>query len=508
MNGGFMKRLLLTILLLGCTGIASARNYETSGTGMSGGITLFDSANPMVGLNNPALLDDYHRMRTPVSSYAESPVEMTDDPADSMLDNSMNPLGLVPRYGFGRLFLANVYFGANVSAETLEGMSYYLPLLRTALGPSGLGVDEDIPLFGSTTLNLPSLIRIMTLGSIDTTPLFQSYTETGDYALISNIIDLVMNDADSPGAYVFYNLNLLSYYRHNFGFSIYSSSDVLAGLFSDDRTLLLVSDPVVDIHTEVGISVSVGHGEVNLPFIGKVSIGSTYRLYALVEGHTENVSDALRLYEQLDLLYQHLENASTLGDYLDVSALGDGSLAKGGIGLGCDLGFVKKVSSHLIIAGKFSDVISPVYWLNSSSLGWKAPDLSMGVKYTLPVDKRYWLLVNEPNILVQLDDMLYTYPVSFLAKLHLGFNVKTLGDFLELGLGLNQGYPTLGFTLHITPAILAKIPVIKYLFYVTAPVTFFHVKYNFTIYGKELGQYPGDFGFEGYNTGLEAYIGF
>ncbi len=104
--------------------------------------------------------------------------------------------------------------------------------------------------------------------------------------------------------------------------------------------------------------------------------------------------------------------------------------------------------------------------------------------------------------------MFYTYPVSFLAKLHMGVRVKTLGDFLELGAGLNQGYPTLGFTLHITPAILAKIPVVKYLFYATAPATFFHVKYNFTIYGKELGEYPGDLGFQGINTGVEFYIGF
>lgn len=496
-----MKRVFAILILLLSVNLIHARNYETTGTGMCGGVTLFDADSPLVGMNNAALLSGYGLRPAPATAFAEDP----DSGGGDLSDSSENPRGLIPRYGFGRLYLGNLYAGANLSSETWMGMSYYMPLFVLAANNDNLA--DSFGWIGGAD-NAVTFFKWLTFGMLDISPLFDTniFNMTTS-EIVSNVLDIVLNGVDQPGLNVSFNANLLSYYRKNFGIAFYASGDVTAGLFGEDHTLLVVNDPVIKVREDLGIAVSVGHGEFELPVIGKFSLGSTFRLYQIFQAESDTVLEAYQLYDTIDQWVSHLQSSQTVSDYLDASVLGDGSLAKAGFGLAWDAGLVKKLGSHLSLAAKFSDVLSPVYWLNTAKLGWLAPDLCLGVKYDVPVDGRYWMLLNKPTLEFQIDDMLYTYPVSFLAKLHFGASCRTLFDVLEIGAGINQGYPTLGFSLHITPAILARIPVVKYLFYVTAPVTFFNLKVSYTLYGKELGTYAGESGYQGYNVGVETYIG-
>lgn len=86
--------------------------------------------------------------------------------------------------------------------------------------------------------------------------------------------------------------------------------------------------------------------------------------------------------------------------------------------------------------------------------------------------------------------MFYTHPVSFLVKLHLGADSDFLFNILKVGVGLNSGYPTLGLSFDL-PLLIA-----------------FHITGNLTFYGQELGTYPGQNGYEGYNFALGTYLDF
>jgi hypothetical protein len=68
----------------------------------------------LIGLNNPSLLCEYHRLGIPANAL------YTDDPLADISDGSYNPRGLVPHYGFGRLFLASAYIGMNGSVDMLQ----------------------------------------------------------------------------------------------------------------------------------------------------------------------------------------------------------------------------------------------------------------------------------------------------------------------------------------------------------------------------------------------------
>jgi hypothetical protein len=237
--------------------------------------------------------------------------------------------------------------------------------------------------FLGTTINFIDLINVMTLGTVDVSALFVTNADTSDSSIISNALQLIIDNADAAGAYIFYNINLLSYYRKNFGIAFYASGDVMAGLFGEDRTALVINDPVVKVRSEEGLAVSVGHGERELQLIGKATIGSTFRLYALIEGKSETVLDALNLYKQIETYMAAAGSSGNWADYLDFSAFGDGSLVKGGVGLAWDVALTKSFNNYFSIAFKLSDLFSPVYWLNNSTLGWRVPDLSFGLRYAI-----------------------------------------------------------------------------------------------------------------------------
>lgn len=512
------KRCLVLFFLMIFTGISLvyAKSYQTGGTGFIGGITLFEEASPFMGMNNPGLISGYHQIDfrpeklliDPDFSYSGF-TEREEMSVDS-LDAAYDPTGYLPRYGFGRVFLPSFYISIGASEDTYDSSKYLMNAFALGFFADSAEVPETMTISGLGDIHIPTVVNTLTFGLLDISPLFDTGTNTMGSQL-SNILEVTKNDG--VGIINTMNINILGYYHNNFGMSFYFTSELKTGLFSEERNLLVVKDPTLDINVETGMALTIGFGRPKLPILGYARVGATLRFFGTLEGHSKSIDQALVMAQQLTNYYSsmtnYIDNANYKGIF-DFTPFGDGKYVKAGAGVALDFGFHKKINRYTTVAGKLSDVVSPTYWLNTKSFSvWKTlPNLSLGLKHEFRLSKKIWFLMNKPTIFFQINDMFYTEQLAFLSKLHVGVNSRFLFDFLELGVGLNQGYPTLGFTFHITPAILAKIPVVKYLFYVAAPVTFFHLKFNFTAYGRELGRYPGEFGFLGYNVGLDLYIGF
>jgi hypothetical protein len=491
-----------------------AKSYQSGGTGYIGGVTLFDESSPFMLLNNPGLISDYHRIRFKAEGLLLDPnfrytgfterEEMTVDPLDAAYD----PTGFLPRYGFGRLFLPSFYIGIGASEDTFEASKYLIGTLGLGLLTNGGG--EVLNIAGLFDINLSEITKIFTFGLLDISPMFSNATVSlGEK--ISNVLQVTKSG--SVGIANTININILGYYHNTIGFSLYFTSDIKVGLYGEEMNALVINDPTLDVDVETGMALSIGFGKIKLPLLGYSYVGATLRFFGAFSGHSESIDDALLMALQITNYVGHIDTSSfnnILSSFTDFSYFGAGEYVKAGAGVALDLGFHKKVDKYTTVAGKISDIVSPTYWLNTKAFSvWKdLPNISLGLKHEFRLSKKWWMLMNKPTIFFQVDDMLYTDNLAFMSKLHVGVSSRFFFDFLELGVGLNQGYPTVGFTFHVTPAILAKIPVVKYLFYVTAPVTFFHFKFNLTAYGRELGRYPGESGFLGYNVGLDLYIGF
>ena len=499
----FPRIALFTVLVFSISANVYPKNYQTAGTGYIGGVTLFDEANPLLSLNNPGLLNNYGKNQLDPGQiwidfdYQKSSISDDEDFSGDFdyIDATIDPRVYAPAYSFGRIFVLNAFFSTTVSGDAIYQSSYFMNLLEGNL--KGSQNYLDIPGLGQ--IYYQPLISALTFGVIDITPLFSSNT-ANTASQISNTLEILKNGKIGASAEI--NINVLSYYRHHFGLTFYISADTKAGFFGDEKNLLLVEDPTVDIELQAGLAFGMGVGIQDLPLVGKVMLGYTVRAFVEITGHSESIDDALLMYEQINA---YASNANA-GQIFDFSAFGNGELARGGFGLALDFGFYKPVSQNFIIAGKLADIISPRYWIKSGLadpyFGWKLPDLSLGFRYTLPLTKSIWFIINEPSFYFQFDDLLYTYPVSFLAKIHAGFDIKFLFDIFHIGAGINAGYPTLGFTVHITPAIMGNVPVLNLI-----PIWYFHLKVHFSLYGKELGRYPGEFGFQGYNIAVETYFG-
>jgi hypothetical protein len=104
-------------------------------------------------------------------------------------------------------------------------------------------------------------------------------------------------------------------------------------------------------------------------------------------------------------------------------------------------------------------------------------------------------------------------------KTHFGMEFKMLFKILQVRLGFNQGYPTVGVGLDLSLYFLSKIPLLQWLrpdsIYfpqfnpdrkdfirknpccclltgVLSPLLYLHLKVDFLYYGRELGNYAGE----------------
>ncbi len=492
-----------------CASIFYSLDLESMDTGFIGGVTLFDKDGPFTGINNPALMVEYGRIKTDSRLFMESDEpdrndingfeEMIPDPIDVAYD----PKAFEINYHPGRIFILDSYTGIGFTSDFLNASRKAIPQLKGSLSNADLNSTIPLPVLNIFNFSdLISYLNFLSLGMLDLYPLFDKSGQQGN---LTNAMPYILQ-YDQLGGYAMYNLNWLSLYRNGIGFCAYTTLDGYAGLLGTDRSLVFfLNDPVIKLNFQTGAAVSLGGGEMTLPFIEKFNLGFTLRGYYLLTGEASNLQDYMEFTSEIT---NYVQRYNTSSNVFDISPFLNGNIVKEGWGTALDIGMTKAVTEEFTIAAKLSDILSPIYWTKSKQLGWLPPDLSLGMKYTFLLPDIVTLFVNEPAIYFQMDDMFYTYPVSFFSKLHLGIDSKILFDTLHIGAGINQGYPTLGATLHLTFAWLEKISWIRTISYFAFPLTYAHLKLNLTYYGKELGRYPGELGFYMYNVGAELYWGF
>lgn len=494
--------LTLTLLL-----IAAAAVYpiDTSRTAMIGGVDLFDTESPLVGIQNPALLNDYGRInptgavvtntrtaqatniqaltipvtntvsitnknkKNPISVRVTNLIVMSNIVATNVYVTNLLTIKEAPvQHHIGRLFLLNPYFSFGASEDLLTSFQYYIGMFKGQLG--------DMPQSQAEIMRQTFLI--LSFGLIDIQPLFSQERAT-TYEIVSNLIQASQSRS---GFYFGMNMNVLSFNRDGFGIAAIMETEVYGGTVGNKRDILfMINDPIFSMQFRYGAALSISPGTFDLPLLGNTAVGYTVRVYPMMmETRVESAADYFDLYDQF-------KTYSSNG--MDYTAFGDGRLVKVGMGLSGDIAIMKNVTSDFQVTFKLYDILSPRYWLNSKEFGWVLPDLSFGLKYTFPIDGVLKYFVNKPSLYFQMDDLFYTHPKTLLAKVRMGADVLLLLDLFQLGVGLNAGYPTVGLSFHL-------------------PLFFVHLKVYASLYGKELGYYPGDFGFQGYSIGTEFYLGF
>lgn len=448
-----MEKLILFFFLFFCFSAAYPINIDSINTGYIGGITLFDESSPYVGINNPALL----------TGYGLVPGTATNKD---------------PEYRFGRIFIANPYFSLGLSEDSFSTINSLIKIFQ------GSGHA------GAQSRSLINGIKFLTFGMVDLSPIFSGQTPS-TIDIVNAYNELI--GKDKIGFYGQVNANFLSFYRNNLGISLYGSIQSYGGFFGDKQNVLIANDPAFHLNGEAGLAVSIGRGQLDLPVIQKINLGYTIRAYYKVQVDCNNYFDFN------DFINTYNTNRTI-----------DPQFGKYGYGASFDLGLTKAVSENFLISAKISDILSPIYWTSAKSFGWEWADLSLGLKYVIPAPHEIRNWVDVPSVYAQIDDLFYTHPVSFLAKLHLGVDSRFLFDIIQIGAGLNAGYPTAGITIHLSPWGFGLLDTDgwKYLAYGLAPISLIHIKLNFTVFGKEMGRFPGEAGMLGYSAGGELYWGF
>lgn len=500
-----MKRVLLTFIffIVPASALLFSIDMQSSGTGCIGGVTLFDADSPFVGINNPALLIGYGSIKKDpkllMNSYEpdRNDINGVEDTLPNPIDVAYDPKAFENKYYFGRIYFANIYFGVGFSEDLLRTFPNFIQMNQGFFSNVDVNSTTTFPFLKVSSLL--DFIKFCSFGYIDPYPLF-SQSQADYKQAMNNVANLPNNNKIGMNSLV--NVNWLSYYRNDIGVSLYSSFDGYFGLFGNDNSFLFFSnDPALYFNFQTGLAFSLGWGEIYLPFLEKFNIGYTIRTYYLLTGQASNFSNYIELNNEMSKFNQN-------NNIFDLSAFSKGGLVKGGVGASLDVGITKELFDNFYFAGKISDAVAPIYWLQSNSFGWILPDLSTGIKYVIQIPGDLNFIINQPSLYLQVNDLFYTYPEAFLSKIHMGIDSKFLFDIVQIGTGISQGYPTAGISLHFTFAWLENIPGFRNISYILAPITYAHLKLSLSIYGKEYGQYPGDLGFQSYNVGAELFWGF
>lgn len=523
-----MIRLLSTALILISAAAAPlmALDLNSMGTMRAGGVTLFDETSPFAAINNPSLLNEYgriwHRPLTNITTNVTSLYTITSNITDfnsmavttnvdadgtgdiiSNFTSQSNTMivtnrtditniatnAAAPAYWPGRFFLANAYAGFGLADEIYSTSTEVFSILNSQ---AGIVLNYQ---------GLAELVSMLTFGMIDISPLYNT-NPIPQAEQILYFLTILSNS--SVGAYGEVNVNIMSYLIHNVGVTLYLNMELNTGFYGNQRTLIfMLDDPALSLDAQTGLAVSIGGGKWDMPFIGMVDMGYTLRLFSAVNARFNNAEEMLSAFQTIS------NNTANLTTF-DMNSANGVSNMNWGFGLAFDAALIKRASDNLTVTAKLSDILSPRYWLNNNSMGWVLPDLAVGLQYKIPLSDSFWFLINKPTLYFQIDDLLYTHPKSFLSKLHMGIDSRFLFDILELGLGINQGYPTAGAAVHLSlyGFGLTDTPGWQVLPYALSPLSLLHIKASIVFFGKELGMYPGDNGTVGFSSGVEVYWGF
>lgn len=448
--------------------------------GIQGNVTLFDWSSPYAGLNNPALLNEYGGYPNPWIFRPESTS--------------------YPEWGLCRVYLFSLAptFGVNTSFyRLLEAYLYYLAYYGDPNTIAGVkeGLDRVAPWTGY---------------AFDTSMLAHP---TNDFTYVQKAINIILSNS-SPGFYfrftgglgaVFFSLRSEGLPVRGVAIQPVLDMEAYGSLTSEQSTFFFIRDPQFRIQMKGGVATSVGLGHYDLPLIGEVDGGLTLGLYPYIaQVQFENLEEILDFQEAMS----QESNSTDLSSYDNVRI---------GKGASLDIGLTKTIQDRWKVALKGENILAPVVWqyrkadgAQHSEFGWLSlPNLVAGFRYTHPVDRAVKFFINEPSLYVEIEDLLYTKPLALLAKVRMGADVKLLLDMVQVGVGLNQGYPTAGGRVNLTLSWLRDLPGFPgWLHLFLWPVSLGNLTVWGAYYGREIGHYPGQNDVMGYQLGVEFFLEF
>ncbi|MCX7881721.1 MAG: hypothetical protein N2314_00660 [Brevinematales bacterium] len=469
-----MRYVWIGILLWVVGGSAFAEGIPSSSTSFKGNVTLFDYSSPWAGLNNPALMGEY-------GGYPQPWVFRT---------ASTNS----PEWGLGRLYLFSTSFGIGVNTSFYQLMEAYLYYIAYS-------TDE------SFTIPLKRILDGIvpwTGGAFSTEMLAHP---TNDFEYIKRALNLVLSNT-TPGFYSRMSMSLFSFFlpvgkKTWLGVQPIFDLESYGSLTSSKSTFFFFKDPEVSLWLKGGVVSSFGIGRHTLPVVGEVLLGASVGVYPFMS--------RIR-FESFDEIVSYMNTIET-----NREAIFQSENIRQGCGAGVDLGALKRLGDTWQIAVKVENLLSPILWrytLSNSqgeqyAFDWILPNVVAGVRYTYPVEKPLKFLLNDPSLYCEVEDLLYTKPLALLSKVRIGADIKLFLDMVQVGVGLNQGYPTAGGKVNLTLSWIRDIPwmpgVVNVLLF---PLTMGNLTGYVTYYGKELGHYPGHKDALGYIVGVEYYLEF
>ncbi|MFN3660367.1 MAG: hypothetical protein ACK4TN_03910, partial [Brevinematales bacterium] len=330
---------------------------------------------------------------------------------------------------------------------------------------------------------------------------------TNDFLYIKRALNLVLSNT-TPGFYTHLTMGLGSLFLplgkgNTIGFQPLVDLETYGSFTSKESTFFFFRDPEVSLLLKGGAVSSFGIGKYVLPFVGDVMLGASVGIYPFMTRIRFQSFDDLTSY-----ITAVETNQSAIFQYENV---------RQGFGVGLDIGAMKRIGDEWYIAMKVENLLFPILWKYKTTndtedhyaFDWILPNVVVGARYTYSVAKPLKFLVNEPSLYCEVEDLLYTKPLALLSKVRLGADVKLLLDMVQVGIGINQGYPTWGGKVNLTLSWIRDIPwmpaVVSVLLF---PVTMGNLTAYVTYYGKELGHYPGHKDVQGYLFGLEYYLEF
>jgi len=470
-----MRRYGLLIVLIVMVGRLFGEGIPSSSTAFKGNVTLFDYNSPWAGINNPALLVGF-------GGYPNPWVFRT---------ASTNR----PEWGLGRVYLVSATGAVGVNTSFYQLLEAYLYWLAYQGNASQC----------ASTREILDRIRPLTGDAFSTEMLAHP---TNDFQYIQRAMNLILSNS-TPGFYLRMSGSLFSI---SLPLSTFLASTPLASssiafqpivdleaygsLTSRKSTFFFVKDPEVATWLRIGMVGSLGLGRYTLPWVGDVALGVSVGWYPVV---------ARVRFDSFEELNTYMTTVSTNQN----AFLGYTNVFQG-MGVGLDVAALKSIGESWQVALKVEN-LPFVMWATNQKPGidWVPPNVIAGVRYTYPIEKPVKFFVNEPSVYMEVEDLLYTKPLALLSKVRLGADVKLLLDMLQVGVGINQGYPTAGARVNLTLSWIRDMPgmpgIVNVLLF---PFTMGNLAAHVSYYGKELGYYPGQKEALGYVVGLEYYLEF
>jgi hypothetical protein len=307
--------------------------------------------------------------------------------------------------------------------------------------------------------------------------------------------------------------DLFSFTGHYWGFGFFNTFDTSL-LFSFQGML-----PDLKLSLKNDTIFAAGFG-MPWPTMKRLSVGVTFKYFIRVLASANNYDDFINL-----ALYDYSKIGSLLNLNRDIwSLITEGPSMTGklpdslflGTGAGFDLGFMYRLKYGFNLGLQLSDIYTRIRWWDGKQPSLVPINARAGISWK--PDFQIWGLFEDPLIAFDIDDLFWQQNNNIWMKTHIGAEFKMLFKIIQVRLGFNQGYPTVGLGIDLSLYFLSKIPLIKMLrpdsIYmpqfnpnkndflvhnplcclctgVLSPLLYAHLKLDFLYYTRELGAYAG-----------------